>query len=227
MAKPSTCSAGLKYWQDLAAGPGVDPAWTIEQVGGQNAIIQAGVGYSHTDLTDLTTYTVRRLSQTLGGAPTIIQADLAVQLSVTAWNVTTSETPIAVLYPTGNLSEYVGLSYQTWPNFSIYLTVFSNFSLQLNTLLHTEPSVFPMNYNLSGTLRLEQAGATDIAIYWNSVLQYTTVNNLWPLVAATKIGLARYKDVNTNEYGIANNISYVGTGALGTPCDSAGIFRFF
>lgn len=74
-------------FSDPCAGPGVNAAWTIEQVGGNDAIIQSGDSYrreTDADSTDLAT-SLKSLTQTLAATPSTIQAEFSIHEEYSSW----------------------------------------------------------------------------------------------------------------------------------------------
>lgn len=236
MSAPSTCSLGLTYFQDLAAGPGVDGAWTIEQLSGADTIIQSGGFYLRTTDADTAAFAnlddLKTLTQTLGGTPTIIQADLTVVnnnvdggISVTGSGQMTG---IARMYSTSGANRSIGLEFSNHNtgldvDCIVHLVVRSStdavlFNGSLDTFSFNLLGAFPQNHTYGGTIKIVQVAGNNVEVYWNGVLKYTTVNGEFAMDPSVKIALSRVTDAHQSQYGEVQNISYVGPSGLGTDC---------
>jgi len=229
MAVPSTCAPGLNYWEDAAAGPGVDSDWTIETLGGNPTIEQDADSYRRTIDADSENLALQKyLSQTLGGLPEVLQMDLSAHIEyLTAGYSTTSAVPIAEIIscPAGISPAFLlRLKISGFPTAKneVFLSVRDNVAgIEFDLLLFTVDfniSEFPISTDFSGTLRLVQAPGGNVEVYWDDDLKFTSASGLYPFDENVQIGLSRKTTAAQNHYATVKNISYVGTGALGTAC---------
>lgn len=222
----NSCSPGLSYYKDDCDGPGVNPDWTIEQVLGQPAIVQNAGRYEHTAAFD-TVIALRTISQILAGTPSIIDADLTVQIN---YNTTSfGSTSIAAIVGLGTLGvpfkyalHFENLGFPV-VNTKVWLRVFSGFSFVFQEVLFSDSRnylTFPFNTVVSGKLRIKQISGNNVEVYWDGVLKFTTTDGLNALTTDAAVGLARLNyGAGDDHYGTVDNIEYVGTG-LPSACPS-------